>query len=156
MHLLLDRVGRIGQLVQMLNQITNSILGYPANIPEDTSSMRFTVDGVAITAMALSRERTRLSCTVAAQMPAEEAAVRQLLGMYFRYCDQAGGVLCSDKSGALMLWMEIGGAEESDDTDTVTERISAFCNAAVHWTRVCRGFRSDRTVSDLQRPLMFP
>jgi hypothetical protein len=113
-------------------RVAEAVLGPAATIDPDLQQLEFTVDGVAVTAAAQGRHDARLTCTVAAELPADETAVRRLMGAYFRYCDRAGGILCSDADGALLLWTDVG------EDDAVADRLAAFCDAAVHWTKLCR------------------
>ena len=96
--------------------------------PADT--LQVTVDGVRIQAVTDGPRSARLACVLLSELPAQEQDLRTLMGQYLAYADTGADVLCADADGRLVLVADLS-AE-----DDLAERVSSFCDAALHWTKM--------------------
>ena len=95
----------------------------------------FSVDGVPVTVLPRGSRGVRMQCVISGSMPADERALRSLLGEYLGACEHAEGVMCAGDDGALLLLTDIDADDDGDAS--VAVRAAAFCDAAIHWSRAC-------------------
>lgn len=114
----------------MLSQLSRAVFARPPRRRGRTGGFDFFVDGFRLSAAATGPRSVRLSCVVLATLPHDEADLRALMAQYLRYCGSGPDVLCVDADGRLLMIGDIAADED------VPARAAAFCDAAVHWSRM--------------------
>jgi hypothetical protein len=118
-----------GQGTAMLASAARVLLRREPRLPEEAETVECKIDGVAIAVSQRGPRSLRLSCPIAPELPADEAALRALMAGFLRYCDDGDAVLCADGAGQLLLIADI------ESGQNIEEAIADFCNAAVHWAK---------------------
>jgi hypothetical protein len=133
----------------MLSQLAQAVFPRPPRRRNRTGGFDFFVDGFRLSAAATGPRSVRLSCVVLADLPDNEDDLRALMAQYLRYCDAGPDVLCVDPDGRLMMIADIAAGED------VPARAAAFCDAAVHWSRMAA--RRTEATRPMRGPmLIFP
>lgn len=114
----------------ILAALSRVLFGERSQQDPATGRIEAIVDGVRIEATADGQRTARLVCTIQSQVRVKEHDLRTLMGQYLPYCDVGADVLCADPDGCLLL------IAEASTGDDLPVRVGAFCDAAVHWTRI--------------------